>query len=55
MRGCSIDLLPWAAHGGVIAVDPGSHIAWAGNTELMFRAKASDLQGPVIAIFNGKI
>ena len=41
-------------HGGVIAVDPHGEIAWACNTELMFRAKASDLQAPVIAIFNGE-
>jgi beta-aspartyl-peptidase (threonine type) len=37
-------------HGGVIAIAPNGETAWAFNSELMFRAKASSNREPIVSI-----
>jgi beta-aspartyl-peptidase (threonine type) len=40
--------------GGAIAIAPDGQVAWAFNTTGMFRARQSEGQSPVVAIFQGE-
>lgn len=40
--------------GGVIAIAPDGQVAWSFNTKLMFRAKASSTETPIVSIFKAE-